>query len=145
MRSLLDTNVISELRKAGTPRANPHVIAWANTLNAEDMFISALTLMEIEKGILKFARKDPQQARHLQRWYHERVLIEFAWRTLDIDRSVSRLCAQLHVPDERPATDALIAATALHHDMVLVTRNVRDFAGMGVMVLNPWDEYDCAR
>lgn len=139
MRYLLDTNVISELRKAGTPKANPEVIAWANTVDADEMFISALTLMEIEKGILKFARKDPVQAHHLQRWYQERVLIEFAWRTFDIDSSICRLCAQLHIPDERPATDALIAATAMHHDLILVTRNVKDFAGMGVMLLNPWD------
>ncbi|QGY29037.1 type II toxin-antitoxin system VapC family toxin [Pantoea cypripedii] len=142
MRYLLDTNVISELRKAGTPKANPAVIAWAKAIDAEDMFISALTLMEIEKGILKFARKDPLQARHLQRWYQEQVLMEFAWRTFDIDSAICRLCARLHVPDERPATDALIAATAMHHDLILVTRNVRDFEGMGVMLLNPWENAD---
>lgn len=140
MRYLLDTNVISELRKAGTPKANPQVIAWAKSIDAEEMFISALTLMEIEKGILKFARKDPQQAHHLQRWYQEQVLTEFAWRTLAIDSSVARLCAQLHIPDERPHTDALIAATAIHHDLILVTRNVRDFDTTGVMLLNPWQE-----
>lgn len=140
MRYLLDTNVISELRKAGTPKANPQVIAWAKSIDAEEMFISALTLMEIEKGILKFARKDSQQAHHLQRWYQEQVLTEFAWRTLSIDSGVARLCAQLHIPDERPLTDALIAATAIHHELILVTRNVRDFDTTGVMLLNPWQE-----
>lgn len=140
MRYLLDTNVISELRKAGTPRVNPQVVKWANAVDAQEMFISVLTLMEIEKGILAFARKDPQQAHLLMRWYQERVLIEFAWRTLAIDSNVARRCAQLHVPDARPHTDALIAATALEHDLILVTRNVRDFEGSGVVLLNPWDE-----
>jgi prevent-host-death family protein len=79
---------------AGTPKANPAVIAWAKAIDAEDMFISALTLMEIEKGILKFARKDPLQARHLQRWYQEQVLMEFARRTFDID---SAMCGILRV------------------------------------------------
>lgn len=139
MHYLLDTNVISELRKAGTLKIDPNVVRWAESVDAGDMFISALTLMEIEKGILKHERKDKLQAQLLRHWFSHYVLREFAERTLPMDAEIALYCARLHVPDRRSECDAWIAATAWRHDMVLVTRNTRDFEGMGVALLNPWE------
>ena len=135
---LLDTNVISELRKVGDGKAAPEVVAWFTDLDASHAFISALTLMEIEFGILRLARRDPVQAGHLRLWFDTRVLPEFAGRCLPVDMAVALRCARLHVPDPRSERDALIAATALVHGMVVVTRNVDDFAMMGVPLLDPW-------
>lgn len=143
MRYLLDTNVISELRKAGTLSIDPNVSGWAKSVDADNMFISVFTLMEIEKGILKHERKDKLQAQMLRQWFTQRVLSEFAERTLLVDAEIALYCARLHVPDKRSECDAWIAATAWRHELILVTRNVKDFAGMGVRLLNPWNQISC--
>ncbi|WP_256852569.1 type II toxin-antitoxin system VapC family toxin [Pantoea sp. Fr+CA_20] len=139
MRYLLDTNVVSELRKAGTARVDPNVEAWAVTVSTDSTFISALTLLEIERGILHLEQRDEEQTQRLRLWYQTQVLEAYRQRTLPVDGPIARRCAQLHVPDRRAETDALIAATALQHDLILVTRNLKDFQGLGVMLLNPWD------
>ena len=136
---LLDTNVISELRKAGDGRADANVTAWLSGVDAESFYISAVTLMELEQGILGIERRDPTQGARLRAWMDSHVLPELSERTLPVDRAVALRCAQLHVPDPRPERDAFIAATALVHGMTVVTRDVADFEPTGVRVLNPWN------
>lgn len=136
---LLDTNVISELRKVGDGKADTNVVAWLSSVDATTCYLSAVTLMEIELGILRIERRDPAQGARLRAWMDQRILPEFAARTLPVDTAVALRCAPLHVPDPRPERDAFIAATALAHGMTVVTRNVADFAPTGVPLLNPWD------
>jgi predicted nucleic acid-binding protein len=136
---LLDTNVISELRKAGDGKADSNVVAWLSSVDATTCYLSAVTLMEIELGILRIERRDPAQGARLRAWMDRHILPEFADRTLPVDTAVALRCASLHVPDPRPERDAFIAATALVHGMTVVTRNVADFAPIGVLLLNPWD------
>jgi predicted nucleic acid-binding protein len=136
---LLDTNVLSELRKAGDGRADAKVAAWISSVDAETFYLSAVTLMELELGTLRLERRDPIQGARLRAWIDGYVLPEFADRTLPVDSDVALRCARLHVPDPRPERDAFIAATALVHGMTVVTRNVADFEPTGVRLLNPWD------
>ncbi|HWE85091.1 MAG TPA: type II toxin-antitoxin system VapC family toxin [Terracidiphilus sp.] len=136
---LLDTNVISELRKTKTRRIDLRVEAWEKSVSASEMFLSVVSVFELEKEILLVERRDPAQGRILRTWMTDHVLSGFAGRMLPIDLDVIRRCAALHVPNPRPERDALIAATALVHGMTVVTRNVRDFEPMGVTVLNPWE------
>lgn len=135
---LLDTNVISELRRRR--RADPHVLAWAAATPDASTFLSVVTIFEVERGILLVERRDRDQARELRHWLETRLLPDFGERILQVDVAVARRSAALHVPDPRPEPDALIAATALVHGMTVVTRNVRDFDAMGVSVLNPWTD-----
>ena len=136
---VLDTNVISELRKIGIRKADSNVAAWAQSVEATDLFVSAITIMELELGVLSIERKDATQGAVLRLWLVRQVLPEFAARTLAVDTAVAQRCVQLHVPDRRGERDALIAATALVHGMTVVTRNVADFVPTGVSILNPWD------
>lgn len=133
---VLDTNVISELRRAS--RADAGLRAWADTTPFEAMFLSVVTLVEIERGILLKSRRDPAGGDLLRNWFENYVLVQFSSRILPIDIAVARRCAALHVPATRPEADALTAATALVHGMTVVTRNVRDFEGLGVKVVCPW-------
>lgn len=136
---VLDTNVVSELRKARQGRANAHVLAWADRTDAEALYISAITVLELELGVLQVERRDARQGAALRTWLDEQVLVEFKDRILAVDTAVARRGAGLHVPDPRSERDALIAATALTHGMTVVTRNTSDFAATGVNMLNPWD------
>jgi len=136
---LLDTNVVSEMRKAGSGKADPNVVAWLSARDAAACYVSAVTLMELDLGILLMERRDPAQGARLRVWMEDHVLPEFSERTIPIDRAVALACARLHVPDPRPERDAFIAASALVHGMTIVTRNVADFAPMGVGVVNPWE------
>ncbi len=136
---VLDTNVISELRKIKSGRAHAGVVYWANQLSNSLLFISVITILEIKTGILSLARRDTEQADRLHHWLKRQVLPAFADRTLDIDTAIAQRCAHLHVPDRRSDRDALIAATALEHDMIVATRNVADFATTGVELVNPWE------
>ena len=135
---ILDTNVVSELRKAKDGRADPNVTAWAASVSPAETFLSVVTILEIEQGILQVARRDKAQGTLLRAWFEDRVLPPFAERILPIDTAIARRCAGLHVPDLHGERDALIAATGLVHGMTIVTRNVKDFAGTRVAVLNPW-------
>jgi predicted nucleic acid-binding protein len=134
---LLDTNVLSEIRRPD--RAHPNVVQWANSVPVDQFFISVMSLFEIERGALQIARKDAAQARVLRSWIDDHIRARFADRILPIDEAVALRCATLHIPDPRPDRDALIAATALVHGMTVVTRDVDDFEGTGVPLLNPWE------
>lgn len=137
---LVDTNVVSELRKVHLGKANPNVVTWANTVNASDLFISVITIMELELGVLAIERRDSHQGALLRKWLVQQVLPEFAERTLAIDTPVAQRCARLHVPDKRGERDALIAATALVHGMTVITRNIDDFKPTGINIINPWEQ-----
>ncbi|WP_426578539.1 type II toxin-antitoxin system VapC family toxin [Xenorhabdus stockiae] len=136
---VLDTNVVSELRKIRAGKADPNVVAWAENVDATALFVSAITIMELELGILLIERKDATQGAILRAWLEQHVLPEFSERTLPVDTAVAQRCARLHVPDRCSERDALIAATALVHGMTVVTRNVADFQSSGVTILNPWE------
>ena len=139
MMYVLDTNVLSELRKVRLGKADANVAAWAESVDAADLFVSAITLMELELGVLSMERKDAARGTLLRAWLDEQVLPEFSGRTLAVDTAVALRCAKLHVPDRRSERDALIAATALVHGMAVVSRNVADFKQTGVTVVNPWE------
>jgi predicted nucleic acid-binding protein len=139
MMYLLDTNVVSELRKTNSDRADRLVTAWARSIAAESMFLSAISVLELERGTLLMERRDPAQGAMLRSWMENLVMPSFAGRILPVDTPVALRCAALHVPDPKSYRDALIAATALVHGMTVVTRNVSDFEPSGVAVLNPWN------
>lgn len=138
MMFILDTKVVSELRKVRSKRADPNVANWAASVDAADLFVSAITIMELELGVLSIERRDDAQGALLRQWLEQHVLPEFSGRILRVDTPVARRCARLHVSDRQSERDALIAATALVHGMTLATRNVSDFAATGVSILNPW-------
>lgn len=136
---LLDTNVISELRKAKTGKINPNVKVWAESVSPTTLFLSVVTLLELEMGIGLIERRDLAQAELLRTWLNHHVLPTFNGRILAVDTAVALCCGKLHVPDPRSDRDALIAATALVHNMTVVTRNVADFKPTGVQIFNPWE------
>jgi len=142
---LLDTNVVSELRKVRMGRANANVARWAASTGSSTAYISVITAMELELGVLQVERRDPSQGAILRRWLQGQVLTEFEGRVLPIDLPVAQQCARLHVPDPKSERDALIAATGLIHGLTVVSRNVRDFAGTGVGVINPWEDSENSR
>ena len=133
---LLDTNVLSELRRRD--RTHRAVASWADSVHPEDLFLSAITILEVEAGVLMLERRDAPSGAVLRSWIEDKVLPAFEGRILAVDTEVARRCASLHVPDPRAERDALIAATALVHRLRLVTRNVADFQHMGVDLVNPW-------
>ncbi len=133
---VLDTNVVSELRRP--EKADQKVVAWASSVPLASIFISVITVLELEFGALSIERKDKAQGLVLRSWIDDQILPRFEGRILPIDTAVAQRCAKLHVPDPRAERDALIAATALVHGMTIVTRNTADFQPTGVQIINPW-------
>ncbi len=136
---LLDTNVVSELRKIRLGRADANVARWADSIDAFDLYVSVISVQELTIGVLLAERRDAAQGAVLRAWLDGQVLPTFAGRILSVDVAVAEQSALLHVPDPRPIRDGLIAATALVHRMTVVTRNVADFAPTGVPTVNPWE------
>jgi predicted nucleic acid-binding protein len=136
---ILDTNVVSELRKVRFGKADAQVAAWADSVDAITLYISAITILELEMGVLQLERRDAAQSAMFRAWLDNHVFPEFAGRVLAVDTAVAQRCARLHVPDRRAERDGMIAATALVHGMSVVTRNLEDFRPTGVTLLNPWD------
>lgn len=134
---LLDTNVVSELRRRD--RADPRVTTWADGVAPADLFISVITVLEIELGVQQAVFRAAPQADVYRRWLEEQVIPSFGERILPVDLATARACGRLQVPNRRPDRDALIAATAAAHRLTVVTRNVRDFPD--VAVLNPWADH----
>jgi toxin FitB len=144
---LLDTNVVSESRKASRKQAgaaktfaiiDPRVQRWFASVDSSSLFLSAITIFELEIGCLLLERRDRAQGAVLRRWLQDHVLLSFAGRVLPVDLTVAQRCAALHVPDPLADRDSLIAATALVHGMTVVTRNLAHFQRTGVSLLNPW-------
>lgn len=138
MMFLLDRVALSELKKAHRHKANPGFAGWALNQNHENFYLSVIFVQEVTRGILLLEGYDPVQAGYYRAWLDETLRL-FGSRILSIDVAVAQRCASLHVPRTRPERDALIAASALVHELPVVTRNVRDFEGTGVSVLNPWN------
>lgn len=136
---LLDTTTVSELRKVRSGKANPGVASWGEDAPSGELFLSAITIHELEHGVLQAERADPDRGGLLRTWLDQSVASAFAEHVVPVDEAVARRAAALHVPDPAPFRDALIAATAIVHNMTVVTRNVRDFERFdGLPVMNPW-------
>lgn len=133
MRYLLDTNVLSDARMQVRPGLN----VWLSAQPRADLAISVVVLLEIERGILRVERRDEAAGEHLRAWLTTQVSTAFAGSILPVDEQVARRAARLHGPDPMPEMDAFIAATALVHDLILVTRNIKDFQHAGVDLLDP--------
>ena len=133
---VLDTTVISELRQ-GKPNPSMAVRQWAAGQPSNQLFLSAITLLELELGVQALERKTPSQGSALRHWLTG-VRAAFAGRILPFAENTAPVCAALHIPNPRSDRDAMIAATALEHRMTVVTRNVPDFAGTGTQLTNPF-------
>ena len=137
---LIDTNLVSELRKVRSGKADPGMAAWADGVDASSLFLSSITLHELELGVLLAERRDPTLGVLLRHWLEQAVMPAFAGRILAVDAAVARRSAALHVPDPKPFRDGLIAATALVRSLVVVSRNLADFEATGVPLFNPWQQ-----
>lgn len=136
---ILDTNVVSELRKIRLGRTDRQFSLWADSMETADLYLSVITVQELEMGVLLLERRDAKQGAIFRTWLDHHVLPAFSGRILPIDTAVALCSAKLHVPNPQPVRDGLIAATALVHGMSVVTRNVADFSSSGVTVINPWN------
>jgi predicted nucleic acid-binding protein len=132
---LVDTNVVSELRKGR--RCDPGVASWFGERASDEVFLSVLTVGEIRKGIELIRRRDESAANHLEVWLAD-VTRTYSSRILDLSLEVAEEWGRLNVPDPLPVIDGLLAATAKVHGLTLVTRNVEDVARTGVALLNPF-------
>ena len=138
---LLDTNVISELRKSAA-RRHVEVTQWVRSVHLADLYLSAASIYEIEVGVRRIERRDTAQGHMLRTWLEQRVLVQFRGKILPFDAAVAIRAASFHTPNQRPLADSFIAATAIEHDMAVVTRNIADFAKMGVQIVNPFENAD---
>jgi len=139
MTYLLDTNVVSELRKVGVGTADPRVKSWSDKLSSKSTFLSVITILELEQGTLLMERRDVRQGAMLRTWLATQVMPDYDERIIPVDLQIAKRCAALQVPNPFSYRDSFIAATALVHGMTVVTRNVSHFERTGVRILNPWE------
>ncbi|MDG2953771.1 type II toxin-antitoxin system VapC family toxin [Bisgaard Taxon 10/6] len=137
---LLDTNIVSELRKMEKHQADPNVTKWFEQINLNDAYLSVVTLFEIKVGILQLQRKDIQQAAILQNWFETRLLPLFEHRILPLSSQIMLACAEFHIPNKKPLNDAYLAATAKVHRFKMVTRNTKDFEKLKLDLINPFGQ-----
>lgn len=137
---LLDTNIISEMRKTKTGKANKGVVDWVKNQPLNQLYTCEIVIMELLRWVEQKQRKDPEQAKHLQAWFESFVLTSFEGRILNIDRRASKICASFHVPNPRGENDCWIASIAYVHNLTLITRNVGDFEGLAINIINPFIE-----
>lgn len=137
---LLDTNIISEIRKLAKNKCDKNVADWVRSTSKDLMFANAVVMMELERGVMSIERKDTTQGKLLRYWFEMGVKPAFHGKILKIDEQTAQICAKLHIPDHAPENDAWIAASAIQHNLVLVTRNTADFAHTGVKLFNPFEE-----
>lgn len=135
---LLDTNVISEVRKIKKGKANQGLVDWLSGISDRQIYTCAVVMMELERGVLNLERKDPRQAKSLRYWLEYEIRPEFDGKIVAIDADTAKICAKLHIPDHAPENDAWIAASAIQHNLILVTRNTADFERTGVRLFNPF-------
>ena len=135
---LIDTNIISEMRKIRHRKADPKLTAWVNSINSSLFYTSIVVMMELQRGVMGKHRTDPEQGKRLQQWFDISVKAIFDKRVLYINDHIAEVCAGLHVPNPKPENDAWIAATAIANGLTLVTRNVSDFDGIAVDIINPF-------
>ena len=135
---LLDTNVVSELRRVASGEANEHLITWASSVESSALYLSSVSVLELEIGVQRVERRDRRQGRVLRSWLVDKVRPAFQGRVLPFDEASALICAKYHVPNPRSDRDSFIAAIAESNDMSVVTRNIKDFEPLGVRVLNPW-------
>ena len=139
MMYLLDTNILSEFYKLANNKIDLNVRAWLATINPSETMISAVSLSEIQTGILLKARKDKIQAQYLTQWFEQKLIPVYRDRTLAITADIALLAAQFHIPNKMDINDAYIAATAKQHKLTLVTRNVKDFEKLKLDLINPFE------
>ena len=139
MKLFLDTNTVSEIRLVSSGRANTHFAKWIQQIDSRLCWTSVVVLMELERGIMRMERKDPTQGRYLRAWFNTTVRPLFENRILKIDRTTAQICAKLHVPNQRPESDAWIAASCIQHNLPLVTRNIADFQNLNIELINPFE------
>ena len=137
---LLDTNIISEIRKLAKNKCDKNVADWVRSTSKDLMFTNAVVMMELERGVMSIERKDTTQGKLLRHWFEMDVKPAFHGKILKIDEQTAQICAKLHIPDHAPENDAWIAASAIQHNLVLVTGNTADFARTGVKLFNPFEE-----
>jgi toxin FitB len=136
---LLDTNVISETRKLGSTRIHADASAWFNEVDLSQCYLSAMTLFELELSVRLMERRDGPQGMAIRKWLTDQVMISFTNRILPLSDKVAVICAGFHVPNRKAERDAWIAATAVAAGLTLATRNVVDFSGIGVSIVNPFE------
>ena len=140
MRFLLDTNVLSELRKHGAGRADPSVVRWAGRRDVNDMYLSVLTVQEIAFGVRRLDRRDPRQAGVLRSWLHGDILVTYVGRILPVDTEIALEAARVLADASTSLGDAFIAATALVHRLTVATRNTAHFERVrSLAIVNPWE------
>lgn len=136
---ILDTNVISEMKKDGKGMMNENVKAWIDSVEVSDLYLSVMTLHELEHGIAKLSKKDKVAAEALGNWLKTQVIPAFKGRLLVFDEQSAAISGPMHVPDPIKLIDSMIAATAIRHGMIVVTRDIKDFSRTGATLLNPWE------